>query len=240
MGGGDDVSVAGAALRRAAVARFATAHPGELIVASGAFAYALGYINLRLAGAGLGVAPADLALSTHDHVMSATVWVIVISPVLFGAVWLDRKAREVEWRSRTFLFPAIGALAGACVAVAMVATVAPLGAFVMVVVIGVAVAGGRWFGGKYVGVLLAFAATWFGVSFVNSYQWGHELKEHPATVAAAPPYLGIVLAVEEGTAEFSTGAECARRVSDRIYVTADGVRVEPGVPFKPEECFSTP
>jgi hypothetical protein len=71
MGGGDDVSVAGAALRRAAVARFATAHPGELIVASGAFAYALGYINLRLAGAGLGVAPADLAVSTHDPSYSA-------------------------------------------------------------------------------------------------------------------------------------------------------------------------
>ena len=83
------------------VGRFAAAHPGELVAALGAIGYLLGYLNVRLAAAGLGVAADDLALNTNDYVVVALAWTVFFAVFAVGYVVQLRLVRKAGWRSST-------------------------------------------------------------------------------------------------------------------------------------------
>jgi hypothetical protein len=227
--------------RGAALARIALDHPGQLLALAGGLGYLLAYTNVRVMAAGLGVGPADLGLTTNDYLMTAAFWVLLFLPPVATYVWFQRVARRVGWTSWTGLSTAFGAVVIAVTSVVTVATsVSVRWAFLTLALIGIAAGIGWWLGGPGVCLLLTISVALLGLGPPESYRWGRELRLHPDATAnrATPVWLKLVLAVEEGRASFPTGPECAIRMSDRVYVTGEAVRVEPSpVAFRSDNCF---
>jgi hypothetical protein len=230
------------AARGAPLVRLAAAHPGQAAAAAGALVYFLGYVNVRVAAAGLGVAPADLALTTNDYLVAAAGWLFLVIAFAGAYLWLVGLARDVGWRSLAGIITLASAAGVAVVVVLTVGTAAtPRWAGVTAIVIAFVAGIGWWLGGPGLAVILGLAVAVVGLAPVGSHEWAKQLRHEPATAATAPLWLELILAVEEGTARFPTGADCVVRVSDRVFVGADDVRVEPApVAFRPGECFPAP
>jgi hypothetical protein len=224
------------------VGRFAAAHPGELVAALGAVGYLLGYVNVRLAAAGLGVASDDLALSTNDYVVVALAWTVFFAVFAVGYVVQLRLVRKVGWRSLTGnITAAAGMGLGVTAVVITGSALSARAAIVTAIVLALFAGTGWWLGGAGLGTVTTVAVALAALGPPSSYEWGRELREEPASSRRAPLWLEIVLSVERGTADFAAGPQCAVRISDRVYVTAVAVQVEPAaIPFQSDDCLVTP
>ena len=130
MSMGGPSSETGPSTDRSRLASFTADHPGEVLLVVGAVAYALGYVNLRLVAAGLGVAPSDLGLNTNDYLMSAATWILLLSPFMVGYVLVQRLVRAVGWRSATGVSLFAGTAGAALLAVLLTAQAVSVGAAV--------------------------------------------------------------------------------------------------------------
>jgi hypothetical protein len=227
--------------RGAALARIALEHPGQLLALAGGLGYLLAYTNVRVMAAGLGVGPADLGLTTNDYLMTAAFWVLLFLPLVAVYVWFLGNTKRVGWTSWTGLSTAFGAVAIAVTTVVTIATsVSVRWAFLMSALITITAGIGWWLGGPGFCLVLTISVALLGLGPPASYRWGQELRLHPAatTNKATPLWLKLVLTVEEGQAQFAAGGECTIRMSDRVYVTSESVRVEPApVAFRSDDCF---
>jgi hypothetical protein len=228
--------------RGAVLARIAFGHPGQLLAVAGGVGYLLAYINVRCAAAGLGVAGADLGLTTNDYLVSAALWVFVFVPFIACYVWLQSLTTRVGWGTLTGVTTALGVVSTALVVVVSVGTsLSARWAFMTLVVIAVFAALGWWLGGPGLSAVLTISVALLCWGPPTAYLWGQEVREDPATPKTTPFWLKLVLSVEEGRAGLPAGAECVIRMSDRVYVTAATVRVEPAaVAFQTADCFDTP
>lgn len=218
------------------------AHPGQIVAIASGVAYLVGYVNLRVMTAGLGVAVSDLGLNTEDYVVTTVLWLLATSPVIAAYAFVSRLARNVGWRSLTGYSLSAGAVGVAATVVVFVARETPgIWWLATVLVIGIIGAGGWLIGRQGLAVVATVAAAVAALTSLGSFAWGSQLGQDPAIIAPAPLSIEVVVSVEEGTAFFVDGPRCARRLSDRIYVTSTAVRIEPAaVPFQPGSCFSTP
>lgn len=225
----------------ATFARGAVGHPGQFLALAGGLGYLLGYTNMRVAAAGLGVGPADLGLTTNDYLVSAVFWALLIAPLAAGYAWLQRLADRAGWRSWTGVSTAGGAAGTALVSVWSCAmTVSWRWALLMAMAIAIAAAAAWWLAGPGLAVVATIGIAVFGFGPPTSFQWGTNMRLDPAatSVGTAPVWLELVLPSEEGFARFSDGSRCVVRMSDRVYVTRATVRVEPSaVAFRTADCL---
>ena len=226
----------------ATFARAAVGHPGQLLALTGGLGYLLGYTNVRVAAAGLGVGPADLGLTTNDYLVTAVFWAVLIAPLAAAYAWLQSNANEAGWRSWTGISTAGGAVGIALVSVwSCATTVSARWAFLMAMVIAITAAATWWLAGPGLAVVATIGIAMFGFGPPTSYQWATKMRLDPAATTAdtTPVWLELVLPVEEGLAQFSDGARCVVRMSDSVYVTRSAVRVEPSaVAFRTADCFA--
>ncbi len=212
MSMGGRSSETGPSTDRRRLAGYTADHPGEVLLVVGAVAYALGYVNLRLVAAGLGVAPSDLGLDTNDYLMSAATWILLLSPFMVGYVVLPRFVRTVGWRSATGVSLVAGTAGVALVAVLLTAGSVSIGAAAAATLAILLAAGaGWWLAGPTGTVVITVAISVLIVALPNGHQWGERLSEHPDS-SSAPIWLELVLSVEEGTAQLATGDGCTVRL----------------------------
>lgn len=225
--------------RGAALGRIAVDHPGQLVALAGGLGYLVGYINARAMAAGLGVGPSDLGLTTNDHVVSAAAWVALFLPLVAFTVWMQGKAL-VGWRTST----GFALLASAGFATVVVVTIGTTSSSVFwaltaLFVFSIIAAAGWWIGGPGLTLTLTLAASLVGLLPPASYDFGRQIRMHPELGHTVPVWLKLVLPLDEGTAQFGTGAACVIRISDRVYATRATVRIEPSpVRFQRADCFA--
>jgi hypothetical protein len=172
--------------------------------------------------------------------VAAAGWLFLVLAFVAPYLGLQRLVRSMGWWSLTGISTLLAAAGvGGTVVVTVGAATSVRWAGVTAIVIAFVAGVGWWLGGPGLATLLAVAVAVFGLAPVGSHEWAKQLREEPATAATAPLWLELILAVEEGTAGFSTGAACVVRVSNRVFVAERDVRVEPvAVLFRPGECFS--
>ena len=197
---------------------------------------------MRLAAAGLGVAADDLALNTNDYVVVALAWTVFFAVFAVWYVVQLRLVRKAGWRSSTgSITAAAGIGLGVTAVVIAGSALSARAAFVTAIVLALFAGTGWWVGGAGLGTVTMVALALAALGPPSSYEWGRELREEPGTSHRAPLWLEIVLTVERGIADFPGGPQCAIRISDRVYVTAAAVRVEPAAtPFQPNGCLVAP
>jgi hypothetical protein len=211
---------------------------GAVLSAGG---YVLGYATIWLFSRGLGVAPSDLGLGNREYLLIAALWALLLAAFGVGSAVLI--AGNVPY-STTLL---ITAFQGFAVITLFVPLPPLLGlASLMAVIL---------FGGFLLASLrqtvlrkpsligrVTLIVSWASVAGLMGWTcvyWGQQLRDNPKFATRGGPIaLLLVVAPTEGQVTLDLGNLCAARLSDRVYLTEQGVVVttEPQ-PFRPTSCF---
>jgi hypothetical protein len=219
--------VTGDALRRLGLG-------GAVLSAGG---YVLGYATIWLFSRGLGVAPTDLELGNREYLLIAALWALLLAA--FGVGSAVVVAGNVPYSTLLLITTFQGSAA-----LTLIVPMPPLLglASLMAVIV---------FGGFLLAFLrhtvlrkpsLTLIVSWAFVAGLMGWTceyWGQQLRENPNVATRGGPIaLLLVVPPTEGRVTLDLGNLCAARLSDRVYLTEQGVVVttEPQA-FRPTTCF---
>ena len=223
--------VTGDALRRLGLG-------GAVLSAGG---YVLGYATIWLFSRGLGVAPTDLELGNREYLLIAALWALLLAASGVGSAVLV--AGNVPYSTNLLitafqgfalitLFVPMPPLLGLASLMAVILFGALLLAFLRQTVLRKPSLTGR----VTLIVSWTFVAGLMGWTCVY---WGQQFRDNPNVAARGGPIaLLLVVPPTEGRVMLDLGNLCAARLSDRVYLTEQGVVVTTeSQPFRPTSCF---
>ena len=201
----------------------------------------LGYASIWLFSRGLGVAPTDLDLGNREYLLIAALWALLLAGFGVGSAVLV--AGNVPYSTSLM----ITAFQGFALITLFVPMPPLLGlASLMAVIV---------FGGLLLALLrrtvlrtpsltgrVTLIVSWAFVAGLLGWTcvyWGEQFRDNPDIAAKGGPIaLLLVVPATEGRVLLDSGNLCAARLSDRVYLTEQGVVVttEPQ-PFRPTSCF---
>lgn len=211
---------------------------GAVLSAGG---YVLGYATIWLFSQGLGIAPTDLELGNPEYLLIAALWALLLAAFGVGSAVLV--AGNVPYSTSLLimvfqgfavitLFVPMPPLLG----LASLMLVIPFGGLLLAFLRKTALRTPSLTGRVTLIVSWAFVAGLAGWTCVY---WGQQFRDNPDVAAKGGPIaLLLVVPPTEGRVMLDLGNLCAARLSDRVYLTEQGVIVttEPQ-PFRPTSCF---